>query len=87
MLYRGTVRAVARTLIGGVYSYIHFLPDQFLFKLINLNLISKETSWAEHEYMNKHTPPPINVLATDAGTVREMIFYITTRGALDSLCG
>ena len=26
-------------------------------------MISKETSRAEHEYMNKH-PPPINVLAT-----------------------
>ena len=52
-------RAVARTLIGGgVYSYIHVPPDLFLFKLINLNLISKETSRAEHEYMNKHTPPP-----------------------------
>ena len=33
-----------------------------MIKLINLNLISKETSQAEHEYMNKH--PPINVLAT-----------------------
>ena len=22
---------------GGVYSYIHVLPDEFLFKLINLN--------------------------------------------------
>ena len=32
-----------------------------LFKLIDLNLISKETSRAEHEYMNKH---PIKVLAT-----------------------
>ena len=34
-----------RTLIGGggggggVYSYIHVLLDEFLFKLINLNLI------------------------------------------------
>ena len=27
-------------------------------------MISKETSRAEHEYMNKHPPPPINVLAT-----------------------
>ena len=26
--------------------------------------MSKETSRAEHEYMNKHPPPPINVLAT-----------------------
>ena len=62
------VRDVTRTLIGGsVYPYIHVLPDEFLFKLINLNLISKETRLAEHEYMNIHTPPPpppINVLVT-----------------------
>ena len=43
-------RAVARTLIGRVFIYI------FMF-------CPKETSRAEHEYMNKH-PPPINVLAT-----------------------
>ena len=50
-------RAETRTLIGGgVYSYIHVLPDRFLFKLMDLNLISKETRRAEHEYMN--TPPP-----------------------------
>ena len=24
---------------GGAYSYIHVLPDRFLFKLMNLNLI------------------------------------------------
>ena len=64
-------RAVTRTLIGGgggVYSYIHVLPDRFLFKLINLNLILKNTRRAEHEYMNIHHPPPpphaINVLVT-----------------------
>ena len=39
------VRAVARTLIGGgggwggAYSYIHVMPDRFLFKLRNFNLI------------------------------------------------
>ena len=34
-------RDVTRTLIegGGVYSYIHVLPDRYLFKLRNLNLI------------------------------------------------
>ena len=50
-------RAVARTLMGGGgggYSYIHVLPDYSFF--LNLNLISKETSRAEHEYMNKHPP-------------------------------
>ena len=30
--------------------------------------MSKETSRAEHEYMNKHPPPPINVLATAVAT-------------------
>ena len=35
-----------------------FLPDGFLFKLINLNLIWKETRRAEHEYINMHPPPP-----------------------------
>ena len=56
--------AVARTLIGGggAYSYIPVLPDRFLFKLMNLNLIWKETRRAEHEYAPP--PPPINVLAT-----------------------
>ena len=39
--WRSLCRAVARTLIGGggAYSYIHVLPDRFLFKLMNLNLI------------------------------------------------
>ena len=47
-------RAVGTTLIeGGAYSYIHVLSVRFLFKLINLNLIKKETPRA----------PPINVLA------------------------
>ena len=58
-------RAVTRTLIGGgeggVYSYIHVLPDRFLFKLIDWNLTSKETHRAEYEYMNElHPPPSIN---------------------------
>ena len=50
------IRAVARTLIGGVYIHIFvFCPTSFF--------ISKETSRAEHENMNIH-PPPINALAT-----------------------
>ena len=72
-------RAVARTLIGGggAYSYIHVLPDQFLSKLINLNLISKETSRAKHEYMNKHPPPPpINVLAT-AVMIKRTLYFLS----------
>ena len=62
-------RAVTRTLIGGggdvfIYS-CSVLPDRFLFKLINLNLILKNTRRAEHEYMNIHPPPhAINVLVT-----------------------
>ena len=27
-----TIRAAARMLLGGLYSYIHVLPDEFLFK-------------------------------------------------------
>ena len=44
-------RPVARTLIAGlhVYSYIHVLLDRFFFKLINLNLIGKETRRGEHD--------------------------------------
>ena len=58
-------RAVARTLIGGgggVYSYIHVLPDKFLFKSNSNWSIWNEICRAKHEYMNIH--PPINVLAT-----------------------
>ena len=44
------------------------------FKLINLNLISKETSRAEHEYMNKH--PPINVLTTAVAITQQKAIYI-----------
>ena len=29
-----------------------------------INLNSKETRRAEHEYMNKHPPPPVSVLVT-----------------------
>ena len=44
-------------LIGGsVYTCIHDLPYRFLFKLINMNLIWKETRRAEHEYINIHPP-------------------------------
>ena len=48
-----------RTLIeggGGVYLFIHVLPDIFLFKLIDLNFL-KETRRAEHEYMNMPSHP------------------------------
>ena len=36
---------------GGVYSYIHVMPDGFLLKSVVLKLISKEISRAEHEYI------------------------------------
>ena len=41
---------------GSVYSKMHFhaLPDIFLFKFINWNLISREICEAEHEYTNIH---------------------------------
>ena len=51
--------AVPRALIGGgggVYSYIRVMPDGFLLKSVVFKLISKEISWAEHEYMNIHPP-------------------------------
>ena len=55
-------RVVTRTLIGGVYSYIHVLVDEFLFKS-NLNCwFWKEICRAKHEYMNINAP--INVLVT-----------------------
>ena len=52
-------RAVARTLIrvASVYPYIHVLRDKFRFKLINLNLICKETRRAEHDEVNVHPSP------------------------------
>mgnify|MGYP002803600583 FL=1 len=44
---RAVISAVARMLTG-VYSYIHDLPDSFLFQLINLNLMKKEIRWVGH---------------------------------------
>ena len=52
-------RAVARTLIGGGGVYMGGYARLTSFEI---NCVSKETSWAEPEYMNIH--PPINVLAT-----------------------
>ena len=57
-------RAVARALIGGgggVYSYIRVMPDGFLLKSVIFKLISKESSRAEHEYMNTHAYSYINI--------------------------
>ena len=48
-------QGLTRTLIGwggGVYSYIHVLPDEFLFKSNSNFLIWKEIFWAKHEYIN-----------------------------------
>ena len=39
----------------GVYSCICVMPDGFLLKSTQ---IQKEIRRAEHEYMNKHPPPP-----------------------------
>jgi hypothetical protein len=52
-------RGVTRALIGGgggVYSYIHVLPDEFLLNFFIFKFISKEIRRAEHEYMNIHPP-------------------------------
>ena len=45
--------------LGGVYSYIRVMPVISF----EINFITKETSWAEPEYMNIQPPPPISVLA------------------------
>ena len=62
------IRALTRKLIAmvDVYLNIHALPGRFLFKMMNLNLISKGTRPAEHKYMHIQQPPPslINVLVT-----------------------
>ena len=41
----------------GVYSYIHLMPDGFLLKSTQIQ--KKSGRRAEHEYMNKHPPPPL----------------------------
>ncbi len=44
-------------LLGWEYSYIRILPDIFHLKSV-VKFISKEISWAEHEYMSIQLPPP-----------------------------
>ena len=51
----------ARTLIGGC---IFIYSGSARLASFEINFISKETSRAEHEYMNIHPPSPINALAT-----------------------
>ena len=51
-------RGVTRALIGGVYSYIRVLPEEFLLKSVVFKFISKEISRADHEHMNIQHPPP-----------------------------
>ena len=63
-IFRRTDRAVARTLIGGGGIFIY--SGYARLTSFEINCISKETSWAEPEYMNIH--PPINVLATAVRT-------------------
>ena len=55
-----TLRAVARTLIGGGCIFIY--TGSARLTSFEINFISKETSLARPEYMNIH--PPINALAT-----------------------
>ena len=47
-------RVIAWVRGGGVYSYIHVLPDGFLLKAIVFTVY-------EHKYMNITPPPPIIV--------------------------
>ena len=43
---------------GGGYSYIRILLDEFIFSLINLNIMQKQNRRAKRaEYMNMH---PLN---------------------------
>ena len=56
-----TLRASARTLMGGGGGIFIYSGSARLISF-EINFISKETSWAEPEYMNIH-PPPINTLA------------------------
>ena len=48
-------RAVARTLIGGGCIFIY--SGYARLTSFEINFISKQTSWAEPEYMNIHPPP------------------------------
>ena len=59
-------RALGRTLIGGGGCILIYLGSARLISF-EINFISKETSWAEPEYVNIHPyppPPPMNALAT-----------------------
>ena len=68
MLEFAIPRTVGGTVIGvglGVCIFIYSrLPDRFLFKLIKMIFISKETCQAEREYMN--IAPPMIVRHTSA---------------------
>ena len=60
-----SIRAVARTLMGGGGGGCIFVYSSYArLTSFEINFISKDTSRAEPEYMNIHPPPPINVLAT-----------------------
>ena len=69
----GRGRAVARTLNGGGGGGCIFIySGSARLASFEINFISKETSRAEHEYMNIH--PPINALATALGRGFNFIF-------------
>ena len=59
-----TDRAVARALIEGGGWCIFIYSGSARLVPFEIKLISKEVSRTELEYMNKHLPPPISVLAT-----------------------
>ena len=77
MKSKGKTRAVARTLIGGGGGCLFIYSGSARLPLFEINFISKETIWAEPEYMNIHPSPPlINALATAPGNT---VFYLSPK--------
>ena len=78
-----TLRAGARMLIGGGGGIFIYSGSAQLISF-EINFISKETSWAESEYMNIH-PPPNNTLApalhtlVTVLTLKEFLKYLGCR--------
>ena len=52
----------SRALIGGGGVCIFIYSGSAQLISFQINLISKEISWPEPEYMNMHPPPPVNTL-------------------------
>ena len=56
-------RAETKALIGGVYSYIRVLPDEFLLKSVVITVDFKRNS-SGRTRIYEYAPPPINVLVS-----------------------